>query len=161
MSEPIKQMHRDIEIMLLEDENVWQFTVNGRQRKAPTLPKAREYIDNALDRIETKKEKPWEPIDAYFLDSYPNSLGNLQKGKITSVAGRDYRGRDEVWFSSDKAGRRKVSIASMVAVSDSNNVILARLKENKKEQDRLAEAFRRDAALLLRVELPKNGDGSD
>jgi hypothetical protein len=64
-----------------------------------------------------------------------------------------------VWFSSDKAGRRKVSIASMVAVSDSNDVILARLKENEKEQDRLAEAFRRDAALLLRVELPKNGDG--
>lgn len=57
----ITDTYRDIEIVLLEDENKWRFTANGRERTAPTLPKAREYIDNALDAVKSKKEKPWEP----------------------------------------------------------------------------------------------------
>lgn len=158
MSEPITQTYRDIEITLLEEDNEWRFTANGRERKAPSLPKAKEWIDNALDKVATKKEKPWESIEAYYVDTYPTSLGNLKKGKITSIAGKDYRGRDEVWFVSDN-GRRKVSLAYMVAVTDGNEAIFARLRENEKQQDLLARAFRNDAALLARVELPKDTNG--
>jgi hypothetical protein len=159
MSKPITETYRDVEIVLLEDENVWRFTANGRERKAPSLPKAREWIDNALDKVATKKEKPWEPIEAYFLDTYPNSLGQLHKGRITSVADKDYRGRDQVWFNADDGrGRRKVSITSLVAVTPENEAILARLREIEKQQDVLERKFRNDVALLARVELPKNGN---
>src|SRR5688572_16715979 len=135
----MQETYRDVQITLLEDENKWRFTANGRERTAPTLPKAREYIDNALDAVESKKEKPWEPIDAYWLDVYPRDLGTLDKGRITSIAGRDYRGRTEVWFSGTRRGRCKTSLENLCVVTPENESVFQEMRVIETETERQRE----------------------
>lgn len=67
-TEPIKQTYRDIEIVYIESDDRWNFTVNGRERNRESLVKAKESIDRALDN--EVKERPWKPFEAWFSERY-------------------------------------------------------------------------------------------
>lgn len=155
----IQHTYRDIEITLLEDENKWRFTANGRERTAPTLPKAREYIDNALDAVATKKEKPWEPFEAWATNGYSKS--DFRKVRVTSEAERsgserkfwivgpykDYRGKVE-----DK--REKVSMRQLFAASPENQTLITQTEELQARAEALHEEAAACVANLQPIQVP-------
>jgi hypothetical protein len=132
----ITETYRDTEIVLLEEENIWRFTANGRERKAPTLPKAREYIDNALDAVREKKEKAWEPFDAYLREWSSSAM--FQIVKVTSIAEPNKWDGPQFWINAD-GKRSKQSRKSLYAVSDENSAKIAELNALELEIKRLRE----------------------
>lgn len=154
----IAETHREIEITLLEDENVWRFTANGRERTAPTLPKAREYIDNALDKVGEDKAKKWKPIPAYYCESYSGS--DFQLGSITSIAepSRYNRSDMQAWLSTPDAKRGtrcKKSLNDLYAVTPKNSALIEKIKATKVQVRELENQVRKYRADLTVVTLPK------
>lgn len=149
----ITETYREIEITLLEDENKWRFTANGRERTAPTLPKAREYIDNALGEIREKKTKPWEPFDVYVTTDYNGSKYTV--AKVTSLAETtSYDGKREVWISVD-GKRSKKNQSTLFELSDSNSAIIAELGGLVKQRGQLDERINRAKHTLLPIKWPE------
>lgn len=55
-SNHIKVIHSGIEILYVEGENKWTFTLRGRDRSADSLAKAKEYIDGLTKLVIPKDE---------------------------------------------------------------------------------------------------------
>lgn len=151
----ITETYRDVEIVLLEEENKWRFTANGRERTAPSTVKAREFIDSALDAVATKKEKPFEAIPVCYMPPYPdsNDVEKIGKGRITSIADKNYRGEPVVWATTKYRGREKTDLTYFCADSPENDAIFARLQKLAKQEEEIAEQFRGEAAKIERVKL--------
>lgn len=149
----IKDTYREVEIILLEDENKWRFTANGRERTAPTLPKAREYIDNALDAVKGKKEKQWEPIPAW--KSAPFDKQKFTRVTITALAeGRRYSG-PEVWVKSDVDGKRsKEDLNLLFADTDANAEAIRRIQQLESEIKRVTGEMGELREKMDRITLP-------
>ena len=154
----VTETYRDIEITLLEDENKWRFTANGRERTAPTLPKAREYIDNALDAVKAKKEKPWEPFEAWYSARYGRY--DLIKAMVTSEAetrhgrefwitytSKDYRGNDE-------RKREKVSLSKLFQLSPENDAVIQRIRDLEAQSEKLDLEIREARGKLMPISIP-------
>lgn len=153
----IQETYREIEITLLEEENKWRFTANGRERKSETLPKAREAIDRALDAIATKKEKPFERVPVYFMPPYPDTsdVDAVDTGYITSVADPNHRGEPVVWVAMKHRGREKKDLNYFCAASPTNDAVIDRLKAFAKQIEAIDQQFRTEATKIERVTLPK------
>lgn len=158
----ITETYRDVEIVLLEDENKWRFTANGRERSAPSLPKAREYIDNALDEVKSKKAKVWEPFEAYHKSGY--STDSFEKVTVTSEAESDrYSNRRQYWINNKnkdhrghkEKGRSKVSATELYAITPDNDKLIAQLAVLSKESEQLEEKIRSTAAKVKQITVPK------
>ena len=154
----ITETYREVEIVLLEDENKWRFTANGRERTAPTLPKAREYINNALDAVEKKKEKKWEPFEAW----YQGRFGGREfiKVTVTSEAGAGYSSEREFWISyqskdyrgRDERKREKVRQTELFVDSPESAELIQRSGDLKKQAAELED----DARQLIGKLVPIN-----
>lgn len=141
----ISETYREIEIVLLENENKWRFTANGRERTAPTLPAAREAIDKAL-----KAETKWEPVDAYFT-SY-NSSGPVRV-TITSEAGGHHGNYRQFWISNN-GKRSKESEGVLYAITPENDALFARIVELVKQQKALREQEKELLQQLRPIQIP-------
>jgi hypothetical protein len=152
----ISETYREIEIVLLETDNKWRFTANGRERTAPSLPKAREFIDNALDAVAAEKEKPFEKIPVIYMNPYPDcgDVGRIDKGVITSIAESNYRNEPVVWANTTR-GKEKKDLSYFCADTPANNAVIEKLKEIAAQVETLKEAFRDEAKKIERVTLPK------
>lgn len=141
-TEQIKQTYRDVEIIYIEREDKWNFTVNGRERNLESLAKAKESIDRALDR--EVKERPWKPFEAWYEDRYGNR--EYRKVRVTSEADKDY-GRRQFWITreiEDRHGRKeqkrsKVAMDYLFAATPENDEKIRRIIELRKEADSLYE----------------------
>jgi len=148
----ITENYRDIEIVLLEEENKWRFTANGRERTAPTLPKAREFIDNALDAVNSRREKPWEPFQAYRRRGYHSEEFDVVT--VTSLAERGrWKNVDEYWIKG-KNGRDKVSVDDLYALSEANTALIKRIAELDAERERIDTMVGEQRAQLERIIRP-------
>lgn len=148
----IQETYRDITVTLLEDENKWQFEVNGRERTAPTLPKAREFIDNALDRVATKKEKPWEPFDAYYNKRWAGS-SEYELIKVTSVAeSPSYRG-PSVWVNRN-GKREKQELSDLYDTSPENQEAIVKIGKLNREIEGLESQINQLKQTLKKIMLP-------
>jgi predicted mannosyl-3-phosphoglycerate phosphatase (HAD superfamily) len=153
----ITETYRDIEITLLEEENKWRFTANGRERSAPTLPKAREYIDNALDEITTKKVKPWQPFDAY-LCRYSDSKFRLVT--VTSRAERNrYSSRVDFWIT-ENGSRSKVDGDYLYAKTPKNDKLIADYHQLVKELEALEEKVSEAKGRIQHITIPKDAEAA-
>lgn len=160
MADPITQTYRDVEVTLREDENTWSFTVNGRQRSAPTLPKAREYIDNALDEVKAGKVKAWEPFMAWT----DHGFGGLRKVKVTSQAERSYS-NPEFWTvdqdAKDHRGRtkperKKISINWLYEDTDANAERVRQIEDYNKRVAALNDEQEKVKGALTKMPIPSS-----
>lgn len=108
-----------------EPENLWRFTLRGRDRSASSLVQAKEAIDKPV----SEKTKPFEKISAWWF-RYSDMP---QKIEITGIAeGRSSRDQ-YVWIKSD-SGRSKESVGFSIYPSDAKNdaiaeAVIARMNE--------------------------------
>jgi hypothetical protein len=122
--------YEDIEIVYDESENVWRFTLRGRERSAESLAKAKEAIDKP---VPADKAKPFQRVRAIHLN-YSNTI---TLGEVTSIAdGPSYRDK-EVWFLSSKGDRSKKSASDIYADSSANMQLVAESQALYKEADAL------------------------
>src|SRR5688572_28389089 len=93
-NDQIRRAYRDVEITYIEQDDHWNFIVNGRERNAESLVKAKESIDRALDH--ERKERPWRPFAAYCFRGH----SGFDPVMITSQAdtGR-YSSSRQYWIS--------------------------------------------------------------
>jgi len=143
----ITETYRDIEIIYRETENVWNFTVNGKERNRESLLKARESIDNALDK--EVKEKPWQPFDAYLC-----RFGDIERVKVTSEADSGYSGK-RYWIVRSDKKRVRESGHNLYAVNAENDRLLAEWRELDARIDQLTE--QRTAKLNAMVRINPQG----
>jgi hypothetical protein len=144
----ITENYRDYEIVLLEEENKWRATINGRERTFDTLPKVRESIDRFED--EPKKVKKWEPFDAYKRDGY--GRGEFVIVKVTSLAEKDY-GSPQVWVSND-GKRSKEQAKYLYEASSANAAIVAEIQRLEGEISKLNSQKSEQAGKLTAITLP-------
>lgn len=146
MSDNFKTTHRGVEIVYLEDENKWRYTVNGRERSAVGLAKARANINKALESVQTAK---WEPFDAflYNYDSY-------ERVKVTAIAeGGRWRGAENAWIERD--GRReRASTGMLFKASDENAALLADILRMRAEAAALEDAAEAAYKKLVGIDVP-------
>lgn len=143
-TETIKQTYRDVEIVYVESDDKWNFTVNGRERNLESLAKAKESIDRALDK--EVKERPWKPFEAWYTGGYGG--GDFQKVRVTSEADKDY-GRRQFWISREAENkynqkeqkRQKVTMDYLFATSPQNDEKIDKIISLREQADKLyAEA---------------------
>lgn len=150
--EPIKKTYRDVEIVYVERNDKWNFTVNGRERNSDSLAQAKESIDRSLDY--ERKERPWKPFAAY-LKKY--SGDDFQSVTVTSQAdpGR-YTSGVYFWVTKGaKKERSKESIFDLYAVNPENDQKIARWRELNKEIDRLGGEQRKLNEEMEHVKAPE------
>jgi hypothetical protein len=154
----VTETYRDTVITLREDENVWGFTANGRERTAPSLPKAREYIDNALDGVKSGKVKKWEPFEAWHTERH----GRDGKVKVPSEAEKGYGSSRYFWIvgpRNDYRGgveqkREKVSESYLKAATPENDALIAEIQEIDKQRDALDVLESEKRKLLAPIQIP-------
>lgn len=134
-NEPIKQTYRDVEVIYVESSDHWNFIVNGRERNAESLAKAKEFIDRSLDY--ERKEKPWKPFAAYHKD-YNRDFTPIT---VTSEADRGYGSARYFWVSRSNPNgskqRSKESELEIYAATPENEAAIARWRELNAEVDRI------------------------
>lgn len=150
MSEPSQQIkitHNGVEIVYNESQNVFEFTLRGRERSAPSLAKAKEAIDKVPDPKDPN-EKPFERIKCYCDGGYFDKDGTGHAiVEVTSVAdGKGYYGGPEFWASGEGSGysrgkklRSKVYGSHLFPVNDKNTAIIEQLKVKYAERAKLDE----------------------
>jgi hypothetical protein len=158
MSNPIKTTYRETEIIYLEDPNRWRFTANGRERSAESLVKAREAIDRALDEVREKKQKPWEPFEAYFAKGYRDE--GFVRVRVTSVAEeRSYSSEPKFWISKPdakgKPERSKESASSLFKLCAENEALITEMGKLYAERERVDGAIRDARRQMVKIEIPK------
>lgn len=144
-TEQIKQTYRDVEIIYIERDDKWNFTVNGRERNLESLAKAKESIDRALDK--EVKERPWKPFEAWYEERFGSR--EYQKARVTSEADRDY-GQRQFWISreikpkyaGDKDHKReKVGMDYLFAATPENDEKIGQIISLREQAEKLyAEA---------------------
>lgn len=153
----ITETYREIEIVLLEEENKWRFTANGRERTAPSIVKAHEYIDNALDEVATKKVKAWKPFEAYFKVSYQDTF------EVVTVTSQAEDGRDNFWINNKnkdyrgfkEKGRSKERVSTLFVISPENDKLIAEYKALVKQAEDANEKAAATLGRIQHVEAPK------
>lgn len=153
--EPIKKTYRDVEIVYVERDDRWNFTVNGRERNSDSLAQAKESIDRSLDY--ERKERPWKPFAAY-LKKY--SGDDFQAVTVTSQAdpGRYNTGLYFWVTKGPKKERSKESAFDLYVVSPENIQKIARWRELDKEIDRLGGEQRKLNEEMERVKAPETAE---
>lgn len=146
--EPIKKTYRDVEIVYVERDDKWNFTVNGRERNSDSLTQAKESIDRSLDY--EKKERPWRPFAAYHKD-YNQDFVPVT---VTSVADRGYGSSTYYWISKNKK-RSKESEFELFAATPENEQKIVRWRELGKQIDRLDAEQRKLVEEMERIKAPE------
>lgn len=143
MSEQIKVTHAGIEIVYVEGENQWVFTLRGRERKVESLQKAKE----AIDKPPPKDKKPFERIEAWGSNRYGGTEFKILT--VTSIAERQssWSRTPEVWVTyadKDRWGkaeqkREKYSSDAVFPRNEKNDAIVAKCEQLRKQIQALEE----------------------
>ena len=117
----------DVLIVYDEKDNVWRFTLRGRERSSVSLAKAKEAIDKP---VPGGKAKAFQRVKAY-----KKSYGNdFELGEVTSIAETTgWRGETQVWFNSVRNGRTKVGLTDLYSDTAGNQIILSEIESLKKQ----------------------------
>lgn len=148
----ITETYRDIEITLIEDENRWRFTVNGRERTCQTLPNARASIDKVQDAVVKDKKKAFEPIPAWYM-SYTEEP---QLVTITAFNFDEYRGV-LAWIMRGK-NRGKEEVTQLYHDNAYNRNLFATIKQCNAQADNLRGLIRTAKTQLQHIPVPKKED---
>ena len=147
MSNELKQTYRDVEIVYVERDDRWNFTVNGKERNRESLVKAKESIDRALDH--ERVEKPWEPFAAYLFRG-----GELREVKVTSQADTSRYSNSRQYWIAQGGKRSKEPECYLYAVTPENEKAIARWRELEAEIDRLSQEQRMLIDGMTKVQIP-------
>jgi hypothetical protein len=124
--EIVKTTYSGVEIVYWESDNKWRFTLRGRERSAETLLNAKAAIDKPAPE---EKAKPFEKVNAIKCNSYDTIYG-----QVTSIAEKNrYSSQTEVWFTSEKLGRRKEALSDLREDTPENRALLAEAAKIAKE----------------------------
>ncbi len=145
----MKTTYEEIEIEYREGDNKWGFTLNGRQRSAESLAKAKEFIDKWLERAGTEREPPFQRVDAYYY-----GYEEFKRRTITSIAeGRSYNGKPYVWTVDEKGKREKENSADMILITPKNVEKIKELADITKKEKELSKQWREIFDSLSRFEV--------
>jgi len=131
----IGETYRDVEVVYLIDENKWRFTVNGRERTAETLSKARESIDRSLSNVSQKKEQAWKPFEVWHRERYGDGF---KKVLLTSVAeGRSRWDKSAYAWISNNGKRSKEPMSLLFSIDEHNNALVEKIVSLEAEGHRI------------------------
>lgn len=148
MSE-VKTEYGGVEVSYVERENHWEFELRGRLRNAPSLAKAKEFID----REPKEKRKPFERFECY----YSSYSGEPRLVTVTSYAGRGYSGH-EFWIINSRGSREKVRASSLYLVNAANDQKLAEIKALDGQCEQIRQ---KQNAITESLETAKPPEGAD
>ena len=147
MAEEITVVHGDIPVTYDEKENVWRFTLRGRDRSAESLAKAKEAIDKP---VPSEKKSGFEKIAAIKVSSY---YMEAEFGFVTSIAEKSRYSREEqVWFSDGKS-RSKVDLSDLVPDTQENRKTVEEAQALKRQSELFSKKARKMIAALPRLKI--------
>lgn len=150
-SQVVKFVHAGVEVVYWERENVWKFTLRGRERRADNPLKAKEAIDKP---VPSDKAKAFQRVKAIHL----NYSDAVTYGEVTSLADtEDYKGNPEVWFVSSTGNRSKESVNRIYADTVENRAICDQAKALDDESALLRKKAdrKRKEMIKLKIEVPE------
>ena len=149
MTEAIKVTYQDVQVTYIEGSNLWEFELRGRTRTAPSLAKAKEFID----KEPAEKRKPFER----FL-SIKWAYGERKTITVTSYADKGWGGDHNFWtVDSSKTTwrgnpkRSKESASKLIVISPENTEKIQQYDELDKQIKALKEKQERVFQSLERV----------
>lgn len=144
----ISTTYSDIAISYNEDRDMWEFTLNGKDRSAKSLANAKAAIDKP-----EPKEKKFEPIPAFKLDRWGSN--KPVHGSITSVCENNgYSSSVYVWFVAGKQ-RSKEDTRSLFTPSESNLALVKEIYALRKEEETLSKKRQHKTEQLVCVEIAR------
>lgn len=151
MPDTIKVTHNDVTIVYYEDDDVWRFTLRGRDRSADSLAKAKEAIDKPVPK---EKAKPFEKIPAWWFQYEQNP----KEIEVTGIAeGRSYGSPNEYVWINHKGQRIKETVQFRIYPrNERNDALVGQILARRKEAQRLYEEASEFQRQLDRLVLPKD-----
>lgn len=126
-NELIQIAYHNTTITYFEGDNLWKFTLRGRDRSAPSLAAAKEAVDKPV----AEKAKPFEKIAAWEI-TYGDSPYRVQ---VTGIAESSWRSNELlVWIKASDGHRRKQEAAFRIYPSVPANDLLANAMIEKYKQ---------------------------
>lgn len=136
MNTNIQMIYSGITIEYREESNRWFFEVNGRERSADSLTKAKE----SIDRPEREKPvKPFARTKAYLMHSYSGDA--YQVVDVTSIAERGYSTGVHFWVSVN-GQRKKESGYALVEVTEASTRVIEACKQLRAQEEALRAQVR-------------------
>lgn len=146
----IEVKHGDVLITYHEQDDVWRFTLRGRDRSADSLAKAKEFIDKPVPK---DKAKPFEKIPAWWF-RYSEPPKPIE---VTGIGEhRGYGGGQMVWIN-HKGTRSKESEAfAIYPRNEKNDALVAEILAKRTEAQRLRDEADELKQKLAPLVLPKD-----
>lgn len=124
----MKVVHNDIEITYNEDANTWEFTLRGRERTAPSLAKAKEWIEKpVLNKV------GFEPVEAFRVNTWQGA----RACRITSIARPSRYSGPQVWVVYEDGVREKVHPNGLILNNETNRAQLSEIEKMEREVEQL------------------------
>lgn len=127
------ETYEGVKILYDESDNVWRFTLRGRERSSESLAKAKESIDKPVPE---EKKKGFIPVQAWKGDSYYGT--KWKQVIVTSIAEKGYRSYDELWIK-DGTCRSKECSSSIFAFTDENAALIDKMNSLTEQIEKLEE----------------------
>lgn len=149
MTEALQVTYDGISVSYDEAEDKWSFTIRGRERSAPSLAKAKEFIDRP---VKDKEASTFTPLAAYYV-GYDHAPREIQ---VTSMAeGRSYSSGQHYWIVKD-GQRRKERCDYIYPQSPSNVEAVTQMRGLEKQiktlQKQLEKAHQSMEKLVVKDE---------
>jgi hypothetical protein len=148
----IKTTYNGVEITYDEGRDRWVYTLNGRERSAESLTKAKAAVHRPPAKAEQKR---WEAFDAFYAPWYDRTLRPV---RVTSVAQKTgWQKNEQVWIVNN--GRReKVDSTLLFAVTDANRQRINEIREKIAAEEALSKEINRLRNALEPISIPKEND---
>lgn len=147
----IEVKHRDVLITYHEQDNLWRFTLRGRDRVTNSLAKAKEAIDKHVPK---EKAKPFEKIAAWFFkfSDDPKAI------EVTGIAeGRTHGNPNEYVWINHWGNRSKESVQfAIYPQNEKNDALVQEILVKRMEAQRLKEEADKLKSQLAPLVLPKD-----
>lgn len=125
--------HRDIRVSYNEVDNRWYFELDGRERSAESLVKAKEFIDNPPKE---KKVSTFKRVDAFYGET---TWDIPLKVTVTSIAENRSSRPDLIccWIIDSRGDRRKVGLEYLFGFTPENIDRIKAMREVEKQEKEL------------------------
>lgn len=117
MTEQIQITYNGTTIAYDEFNNLWRFTLCGRDRSYGSLSDAKQFIDKPAP----VKSKPFEKISAWFFSHYALPI----RVEVTGIADKGYGSGPHVWIKYANGNRSKESAPYKIYESTPENDAIA------------------------------------
>ena len=141
----ITEVYQGVQIEYQESTNKWVYELGGRERSSASLKEAKYAIETA-----PKPKKTAVRFQAYLL-----AWGDARIEEVTvGAASKGYQGQPQFWVSNN-GQRSKEDAIKIVKINESNDAIVAEMREISEQIEKLQTERAAKAGQLERVNIPE------